>query len=342
MTEAVSGRYFYPGTSRFVPARAVAEDGNLRVEDESGAVLAHLSLDHVEISPRLGNLQRRFTLLDAGCFETEDNDAADHLLQRTHKRMSVHRLEGSWRWAGIAAVIAAAAVYAFVVYGIPATALWLAQETPASVATAISQQALRTLDAAVFKPSRLPDADQKKAQALFARVASESKRGAGNYRLLIRAAPNFGPNALALPDGTIVMTDQLWPFVRADDEIQGVFAHEIAHVERAHVLQSLYQAALVPAAIAVVTGDISQISQMAAILPGVLIQAAYSRGLEQQADDDAAVTIKRMGGNPEHLADLLQRLDTRLCGKSGCPASWLGSHPDTALRIARLRKPVTK
>jgi len=342
MTQAVSGRYFYPGTSRFVPARAVVQDRNLRVEDESGAVLAHLSLDHVEISPRLGNLHRRFTLLDAGCFETEDNEAADHLLQGKHKAISAHRLERSWRWAGMAAVIAGAAVYAFVVYGIPATALWLARETPASVSAAVSRQALSTLDRAFFKPSQLPAADQQKAQALFARVASEAKRGAGNYRLLIRAAPKFGPNALALPDGTIVMTDQLWPFVKADDEIQGVFAHEIAHVDRAHVLQSLYQAALVPAAIAVVTGDISQISQMAAILPGVLIQAAYSRGLEQQADDDAAVTIKRMGGNPDHLADLLQRLDAQLCGKSGCTANWLGSHPETAVRIERLRRSGTK
>ena len=94
--------------------------------------------------------------------------------------------------------------------------------------------------------------------------------------------------------------------------------------------------------IAVVTGDISQISQMAAILPGVLIQAAYSRGLEQQADDDASVTIKRMGGNPDHLADLLQRLDARLCGKSGCTANWLGSHPETAVRIERLRRSGTK
>jgi Zn-dependent protease with chaperone function len=338
MTEAVSGRYFYPGTSRFVPARAVVQDRNLRVEDENGAVLVHISLDHVEISPRLGNLHRRFTLLDAGCFETEDNEAADHLLQGSGKRLSAHRLERSWRWAAVAAVIAGSVVFVFVVYGIPAIALWLARETPASVASAVSQQTLQTLDAALFKPSQLPQADQKKAQALFARVASKAKAGTGNYRLLIRAAPNLGPNALALPDGTIVMTDQLWPYVKADDEIEGVFGHEIAHVERAHTLQALYQAALVPAAIAVVTGDISQVSQMAAILPGVLIQAAYSRGLEQEADDDAAVTLKRLGGNPAHLADLLQRLDAKLCGKSGCPASWLGTHPETALRIERLKK----
>jgi Zn-dependent protease with chaperone function len=337
MTEIVAGRYFYPGSSRYVPARAVAEQDSFRVEDESGALLAHVSFEHVEISPRMGNLRRRFTLLDAGCFETDDNDAADHLLKGRRKRFSVHRMERSWRWASISALIAGAVVYIFVVYGIPAIALWLAQETPASVAAAVSGQALGALDKALFKPSGLASADQQKAQKLFASVAAQGRRGAGAYRLLIRSAPSLGPNALALPDGTIVMTDQLWLYVRADDELQGVFAHEIAHVDRTHSLQALYQAALVPAALAIVTGDISQISQMAAILPGVLIQAAYSRGLEQEADDDAAVTVRRLGGNPAHMADLLERLDTRLCAKSGCPPSWLGSHPQTAARALRLR-----
>src|SRR4051794_8424816 len=120
MTDAVAGRYFYPGSSRFVPAKAVARDGSLRVEDESGAVLAHVSFDYVEASPRMGNLRRRFTLLDAGCFETDDNDAADQLLKDRRQGISVHRLERSWRWAGISAALAGAVVYVFVVYGIPA------------------------------------------------------------------------------------------------------------------------------------------------------------------------------------------------------------------------------
>ena len=337
MTGPIIGRYFFPGAARFVSARAIAEGDSLRIEDENGAVLAHVALTYVEISPRLGNLLRRFTLVDEGCFETEDNDAADRLLKGRQKGLSVHRLERSWCWAGIAVALAGAALYLFVFYGIPGVALWLARETPPSVAATVSSQALQALDSAFFKPSQLPAADREKAEALFARVAGKAQRSAGDYRLLLRSAPALGPNALALPDGTIVMTDQLWPFVKADDEIEGVFAHEIAHVDRAHSLQALYQAALIPAAIAVVTGDISQISQMAAVLPGVLIQTAYARGLEQQADDDAAVTVRRLGGNPAHMADLLERLDVRLCAKSACPPSWLGSHPETSTRAKRLR-----
>jgi len=342
MSEAVAGRYFFPGTTRFVAARAVADGDILRVEDESGTVLAHVALELVEISPRLGTLRRRFTFMDAGCFETEDSDAADCLLMGKRKGVSAHHLERSWQWAAVSVLFAAAAMFAFVVYGIPGIALWLAQETPPSFAATLSEQTLATLDRTVLKPSALPSPDRLRAEALFARAAGHGRSGSGQYKLLLRSAASLGPNALALPDGTIVMTDQLWPFVKADDEAIGVFAHEIAHVDHAHSLQAVYQAALVPAAIAVVTGDISQISQMAAILPGVLIQAAYSRGLEQQADDDAAMTVRQLGGNTARMADLLERLDTKLCGKAGCPANWLGTHPQTAARAARLRSAGTK
>ena len=339
MTEALTGRYFFPGSSRCVPARAVLKDGALRVEEPAGALLLEAPLTELQISPRLGKLPRRFALADGACFETDDNDSADLLLGKNLNGGRIHRLEQSWRWAAAAIPAAGGMVYVFVVYGIPLIALWLAERTPPAANAVIATQALQVLDRTFLSPSKLNAADTQKAQMLFGQVAAQGKRGRSAYRLLLRDSSRLGPNALALPDGTIVMTDELWPMVKANDELEGVFAHEIAHVDRAHTLQGLYQAALVPAAIALATGDVSQISQIATVLPGVLLQAAYSRGLEQQADDDAAIMVKRLGGDPAHLADLLERMEARLCQKSTCPPNWLGTHPESRLRALRLRNP---
>ncbi len=340
MTASVSGRFFLPGSARFVPARAqLAQDKVLRVEDGGGAVLAVAPLNRIEVSARLGKLARRFDIPGGGRFETDDNDAADALLVDGGRGKSrLHHMEKSWRWAASSLAVAAVVVYAFVVYGIPALALWLAEATPPAANGIIARQALQVLDRALLSPSELGSAEHDKAQRLFARVAALGKRGAGGYRLLLRASKRLGPNALALPDGTIVMTDALWQMVRADDEAEGVFAHEMAHIDRAHSLQRLYQAAIVPAAIAFVTGDISQVTQLATLLPGILVQAAYTRDLEQQADDDAAVALKRLGGNPAHLADLLDRVEKNVCGKQGCGSGWLGDHPETDSRSLRLRR----
>jgi Zn-dependent protease with chaperone function len=206
------------------------------------------------------------------------------------------------------------------------------------VARLATKQTLDLLEGRVLKPTRLSKAQQNTTQALFGAVTARAPRGSTGYRLLLRDAPVIGPNAFALPDGTIVMTDQLVRLSRNGEELQGVFAHEAAHADRAHGLQSVYQASLVPAAIAFITGDVSQVGQIATILPGVLLQSAYSRSFEQQADDDAKALMRRMGKDPTQLGALLQRIEARLCGKKGCGASWLGSHPDTAARVMRLRE----
>src|SRR5258708_33669079 len=127
MSNALTGRYFFPGSARFVPARAILNDGNLRVEDEAGTVLSEVSLALLEISPRLGNLPRRLALFDGGRFETDDNDAADSLFKGKRKSAAgIHRFERSWRWAGASLLFAGLVVYAFIIYGIPTVALLLA------------------------------------------------------------------------------------------------------------------------------------------------------------------------------------------------------------------------
>jgi Zn-dependent protease with chaperone function len=342
MTATLTGRYFFPRSSRFVEATAsIGADRTLHIANRGGGAIEEAHLRSVRVSLRIGHVMRRFGLPSGARFDVADNDAVDEFLRGAGMRVrgaAVDRLENSWRATFLALALAAAAVFAFVFYGIPQTARLLAEATPPTVDAIISEQAMNILDGPILQSSRLsPDAIVR-ANRLFARVAATGRRGRDGYRLVIRAGgPAVGPNAFALPDGTIIMTDEMWRLIRREDEIEGVFAHEISHVDRRHNLQVLYQAALVPAAIVVITGDLSQITQLATLLPGILIQAAYTRALEQEADDDAAVTLRRLGGDPAALGGVLERLEKEHCKPGQCPPSWIGSHPDTRERIQRLR-----
>jgi Zn-dependent protease with chaperone function len=329
------GRYFFPLSSRCVNADASRLGNALEIRDDAGAILMNIPISSARPTSRLGTMLRRLDFPDGSSFETGDNDGVDQMLGR---HSLLHRLESSWRTVLVSVLVAALATAAFVVYGVPAMAGWLARHTPPSIARYTTQQTLATLDKVALKPSREPAYVQEHYRALLAAVAAGAPASASGYHLQFRDAPGIGPNAFALPDGTVIITDQMIPMVKSDDEIEGVFAHEISHVVHAHGLQRIYQASLVPATIAFVTGDASQIAQFATILPGILLQAAYSRGFEQQADDDAARQLRRMGKNPAALADLLERLDKKMCGRGGCGPSWLGSHPATTRRAARLRQ----
>lgn len=352
---ALAGRYFYPHAAHFVAAQAQAGAGRtLSIADEHGAVLAEVTARQVKVTARLASLMRRFDLPDGARFETADNDGADALLWSLRKRrrgIVTDRLERAWPVVGLSLLVTLLAGYYFMVQVVPDAAEALARRTPPSIAHIMSEQTLTVLDRSMLAPTALTPADQARATALFRDVAMHAKGGASSYRLVFRGErplsnkPDdddgaMGPNAFALPDGTIVMTDSLWRLVKDDDEIQGVFAHEMSHVDHAHGLQRIYAASLFPAVLALVTGDVSNVSQMAAILPGIIAQSAYSRRFESQADDDGAATLRSMGKKPSHMADLLLRIEASVCKKhkEACGPSWLGDHPGTAARAARLRQ----
>ena len=336
----LDGHYFLPNSSRVVPARCGISNGVLSIYGAGGEQLDQAPVGKASVLPRLGSIPRRIGLPGGGRFEAADNDVSEEFLEqnlRFHQKSWSHRLERSGRWAIGALLFSALIVYGFVVYGIPLAARKLANATPLSVDAVISRDALPTLDAIAFSRSRLGRGEKEHILRLFSAIAAKGQRGKDGYRLVFRASPRIGANAFALPDGTVVLTDELWRMVKDDGEIQGVFAHEITHVDRRHSLQRLYQASFIPALITVVTGDFSQASQLAVILPSILMQASYSQGMEQEADDQAGTILRSMKISPSHLADLLERMDKQVCKDSDCPPNWLGSHPDTSVRASKLR-----
>jgi Zn-dependent protease with chaperone function len=341
MSWTIEGRFFSPASARAVPALASVETGRvLRVCGEAGQVLAEAPARKVKVTARLARLTRRFDLPDGSRFETDNNDGADALLlmlRKWRRGRFTDKLEHAWPVVGLSLLITLAAGSYFIGQAVPVAAEWLALKIRPAVAHTMSEQALFALDRAVLRQTALPAAGQAKAAKLFARVAAHAKDGAAGYRLVFRAGGALGANAFALPDGTIVMTDQLWALVKNDAEIEGVFAHEMSHVDHAHQLQRVLEASMVPAGFAIFTGDMSQISQIGSVLPGLILQSAYSRRFESQADDDGAATLRRLGEKPSHMAEFLERLDRKACGPKGCPPSWIGDHPDTVARAARLR-----
>jgi Zn-dependent protease with chaperone function len=334
----ISGSYFSPGSARHAEATArISADGiSLQVLGQNGALLAEAPLRLVAVTSRLGSLRRKLEFPGGGVFETPDNDSVDALLKGDSGVL--FRLEKSWRLALASLFVIAVGAAWFAFYGVPLAAHWLALRTPQSITRLVTNETLAALAGHVLLPTTLPLARQQHILARFKAVAGWQRRGIPGYQLLIRNSPRIGPNAFALPDGRIVLTDQLALMAQNDDEIDGVFAHEMAHVNHAHGLQSVYQASLVPAAIAFLTGDASQIGQIATILPGILLQSAYSRTFEQQADDDAATLLRRQREDPGQLANLLERMERKSCVKNGCGPSWLGSHPATKNRAARRRR----
>lgn len=330
----MGARYLDGATSAAVPVRLrFAPPGRLQVEGP-GLTLS-LDLDRVAVRPRLGNTPRALDLPGGARLEVDDNDAVDLALResgRGHVARLVAALERHWHSAALAVLFTIAAGVGLVAWGVPRLADHVARALPRDLERALGSGALDGMDREVLEPSALPEAERADLRDLFARVTPLGPEGEG-YRLVFRAGGAVGANAFALPDGTVVVTDELVGMAQNDDELLGVLAHEVGHVVHHHAMRQLLQSSATALLIASVTGDVASGSSLAAGLPAMLLQTHYSRGFEMEADDHAARWMRAHRIDPAHLADLLVRMEAE--GGPDLPP-YLSTHPATADRMARL------
>lgn len=139
------------------------------------------------------------------------------------------------------------------------------------------------------------------------------------------------PNALALPGGTIVVTDTLLRRAGTADAFAGVLAHEIGHVHHRHGLRAVLRDGGLLLTLSLVTGDAGGI---VAAGGRALLGAAYSRDAEREADAFSVDALAAAGGDPRALGPFLRSL-----GDAGEPSgltSLLSTHPLTADREAAI------
>jgi len=310
--------------------------GRLRVRGDGVDFSCRIA--EVRPSLRVGNTRRHLQFADGSQCETEDNDAVDRIfagLPSEAPGRLIHRWESRLGYALLALVLTAAALWAAIAYGIPALAKQVAFVLPPSIERALGRDALAALDRVLLAPSRLPPARQEKLRALFSSMISGID-GAGGYRLELRASKRLGANALALPSGEIVVTDQLVELAEKDDELVAVLAHEIGHLRQRHGLRRLLQDSATVLLMAVVTGDLTSIASLAGALPAILLQAKYSRDFEREADEFALDYMKRNGIPSESFGAILLRMDKRRGAATDIP-DYLSTHPAASERVERSR-----
>jgi len=236
-------------------------------------------------------------------------------------------------WLLILPVLALAALAAAYVYGIPLLATAIAMRLPATVTDTLGRETMAALDRQVFTASAIPHERQQSLEAAF-RQLTMPRGSSASYRLEFRQSDEVGANAMALPSGTIVVTDGLLALAKDDREILGVLAHEAGHVERRHGLRGIVQNSLMGIVVAWIAGDVSALAPAAA---SALLEASYSRDLEREADT-FAVEVMRANDIPlENLANILRRLESS-SGATGTSSAlrYLSTHPATAERIAQM------
>lgn len=145
------------------------------------------------------------------------------------------------------------------------------------------------------------------------------------------------PNAFALPDDSIIVTAQLIDLAERPDELAGVLAHEIAHIERNHVLKNIVGSIGAGIFFDVVFGG-AGVGQAVAIASVNLAGLRYSREFEHEGDARGLDYLDAAGIDTGGLARMFDHLREEVEGEAGegIP-SILSTHPETTARGADAR-----
>jgi Zn-dependent protease with chaperone function len=347
---AAIGATYFDGRSAMAHAVTLTlVEGVLQVR--GAAINRDEPITVLRVSEPMGAAPRLISWADGAHCEVRDHAGMARLLEASGFEDSlVVRLQRRWRWAFASIVVTLAFVFAGYHWGLPAASEWLAFQMPEAALSKMGSSTLEILDRAAFAPSKLPESRQQALRDAFERLLPPEQTRA-RYTLHFRHGGAIGANALALPDGSMVVTDQLVALAEHDEEILAVLAHELGHINRRHGLRMLIQGSIVAFVVSFYIGDVSSV---AAGLPTLLLQARYSRDHEREADQYGAAMLRSNAMSPRRLADMLAKLeashrakkstgdkDSSVAetqrGESSSTGGYLRSHPATQERIDALK-----
>lgn len=168
-------------------------------------------------------------------------------------------------------------------------------------------------------------------------VARLAKAANPPYPIVARVVRAQQVNAYALPGGQILVLAGLIDFVDTPEELAGVLAHEIAHVERRDPTRGLIRSAAIGAVLGFVFGDTIVFSSLGAVGAAV-IGVRYSQADEAAADARAIEILREANIDTAGLAAFFAR-HAHLAGpdESGVD-NFLSTHPVDAERARRAKE----
>lgn len=329
--------YFDGQSTRAMPVSVWRADAALHWQTEDGARTWQARLDTFEPSARVIGLPYALRLADGAYLQIDHDLLPDDWFPRHHRlERLVDWLERKWPAAMAGVVVIVVALAGLFEFGVPWAADRIADHLPPALEHSLGSQSLAALENRVLLPTTLKAEQQSHYQSVFKQFVQRMP-GLPDSRLRFYKAPAIGANAFAMPDGSIVFTDDLVKALPDDEAFIAVLAHELGHQAHHHLLREVLRGSGVFIVAGMLMGDVTSLGGVSAGVPMFLINAHYSRGFEADADRFAFDAMAQQGIDPVafvHAMQALERAHPELKGEDKS-MRYASSHPLTTERIAQ-------
>jgi predicted Zn-dependent protease len=188
-----------------------------------------------------------------------------------------------------------------------------------------------------------PDGEaQKFVKGIGQRIVqnSDARQTPYQYDFHLLADPNV-INAFALPGGQVFITLALFNQLESEDQLAGVFGHEIGHVVARHGAERIAQQELtqgLTGAAVIASGDYN--TAQAAQMIASLVNMSYGRDQELESDDLGVRFMYQAGYNPEGLIGVMEILEKASGGQK--QPEFMSTHPSPENRVQKIREAIAK
>jgi Zn-dependent protease with chaperone function len=207
---------------------------------------------------------------------------------------------------------------------------WVADQIPIEEETKLGRSSFESMKGQL----KLQDSG-----AAFDAVQSIGKRltQGSKYTYEFHVVQDDTLNAFAMPGGIVVVHTGLINASKRPEELAGVLAHEVQHVEQRHSLEGMVKNLGLRAVWALVTGELGgTLAGQAAVQ---LTSLKFSRDAETEADDKGFDALVKQGIDPSGMPEFFKTMSEQA---ADAPAAFLSTHPLSEDRQEELTERVEK
>ena len=168
-------------------------------------------------------------------------------------------------------------------------------------------------------------------------LAQGSKRPGLEWTFIV--LDTEGVNAYAAPGGFVHITRGLLGLMKSEAELAGVLGHEITHVTEKHTVEAIKRGKGVAIVGEKIPTRADFLARYATVTYERVLDSAYSRDDESEADKIGVQVSNKTGYAPHGLADALQKVADRNASRTE-PNGVFVSHPVIKDRIASIENEI--
>ncbi len=204
-------------------------------------------------------------------------------------------------WKGIAGALVSVVLVSllFFFYGAPLLAEGFARSVPKEYESYIGEN---------FRETYLQYLTVDSTKSVQIQKFYNNLRYESEYDVSVVVVESDVVNAFALPGGFIVVYSGILEVISNEEELAGLLAHEVSHINGRHSLRLISRELATYLLLASLTGDVGGFSSVLIENSNMVSSLSFSREFEKEADLEGFDLMVESSLNPEGMVGLFEKL----------------------------------